>query len=316
MPPEPAPRPVVPTRCAGVMALPPAAEPGSSSGGPAGPPDAVSCRANTPPWPVISDAYVTQAVPVCPSVASPGSVTQHLVTGPSCTSGWPKWSTASESVPSNATQGLPSDPVAAVSLLLVNGMAGRGGTWVVGTVHCPPDSGRFASNVPSGLFPALVLMPFHTAVRPLGVTTASGSVARKNFVTWADAPTVPLALTGVSMTAWFDAASVVHSTCSTPSVPRASPMSSMMFVPAGVTLDHVTAAAAGAAVPAKAAVLPSAGRARPATLTRVNVTRTRTLLRSMGSPRMARSPTAEPRSFPGLCARHTDLMNARHATWQ
>jgi len=221
MPPEPAPRPVVPTRCAGVMALPPTAEPGSSSGGPAGRPDGDSCRANTPPWPGISDAYVTQVVPVCPSVPSPGSVTQHLLVGPSSTSRWPKWSTASELVPSKATHGLPSDPVAAVSLLLVNGMLPSGFASSTGADHCPPDSGLVASNVPVGLFPWAVWMPFQIAAIPAGVTVASGSVARENRVIMTALPTVPLALMGVSLTFWFDVLSVVHTTCRIPSPPRA-----------------------------------------------------------------------------------------------
>src|SRR5215472_3028653 len=201
------------------MALPPVAEPGSSLAGPAGRPDAVSCRANTPAWPVISDAYVTQVVPVCPSVPRPGSYTQHLFAGPSCTSLWPKWSTASESVPMKATQGLPSDPVAAVSLLLVNGVPGSGFASAFGPVHCPPDSGRVASNVPVALFGWLVWMPFQIAAMPVGVTVASGSVDRKNRAIVTALPTVPFALMGVSMMPRGGEPSAVHSTCRTPSVP-------------------------------------------------------------------------------------------------
>ena len=144
----------------------------------------------------MSEANVTQVLPVCPSVASPGSMRQHLFAGPSCTSGWPKWSTASESVPVNATQGLPSDPVVAVSLLLVNGMPESGGT-LSPVAHRPPEAGLVASKVPLGSLVEF-LMPFQTVARPAGVTVASGSVARKNRLMVARLPTLPPRPTGKS----------------------------------------------------------------------------------------------------------------------
>ena len=49
------------------------------------------------------------------------------------------------------------------------------------------------------------------------------------------------------MMPWLDVPSLVHRTCRIPSVPRARPMSPTRLVPAGVTLDHLTAAAAGPA---------------------------------------------------------------------
>jgi len=138
--------------------------------------------------------------------------------------------------------------------------------------------------VPIALLGWLVWMPFQIAAMPVGVTVASGSVGRKNRAIVTALPTVPFALMGVSMMPRFDVPSPVHSTCRTPSLPRASPMSSMMFVPAGVTLDQVAAATGGVPVSAAAAAPPSRGTARPAALARARVVRIRAVLSGMDPP--------------------------------
>ena len=124
-------------------------------------------------------------------------------------------------------------------------------------------------------------MPFQAATIPVGVTVASGSVDRKNRAIVTGLPTVPPALMAVSMMPGFGEVSLAHRTCRIPSLPRASPMSSMRFVPAGVTLDHVAAATAGVPVPAAATPPASKGTARQAALARARVARIRTVLRGM-----------------------------------
>src|SRR6266567_8227235 len=107
----------------------------------------------------------------------PEKYTQHCVGGirVSCC---PRCSTTSESVPLNATHGLPLVPVPAESGPLVNGSPGSGGTAPAVTVQWPPLRGLVASKLPCGLFAELDLMPFQNTSRPPGVAVASGSVAR------------------------------------------------------------------------------------------------------------------------------------------
>ena len=138
-------------------------------------------------------------------------------------------------MPSNATNGLPSLPLAAVSLLLVNRMA-SGATWLPETDQWPPASGLVASNVPLTGFGTSDLMPFQATVSPDLVMTASGSVVRKNVAIVADGSFAPFALTGESVIRRRPGPSVVHRTCTTPSLPRTRPTSSMMSVLWGVIL--------------------------------------------------------------------------------
>ena len=112
----------------------------------------------------------------------------------------------------------------ALSELLVSGTAGRGAKTEPEPDQVPPDRGRVAVNVPCGLFGAFALMPFQKAATPDGVVVPAGSVARKSVAMVAAVPTLPLAAIGVSLMRQGPEP-VVHRTCSTPSAPRASPIS-------------------------------------------------------------------------------------------
>ncbi|HET7017091.1 MAG TPA: hypothetical protein VFI65_24425 [Streptosporangiaceae bacterium] len=106
------------------------------------------------------------------------------------------------------------------------------------TFHAPARLGRVASKVPVWLPGVLFLTAFQNTARPDEVTVASGSLAEK-MCDWmmTGLPTTPAALIGVSATWNLPVPPEVHRTCSTPSLPRTRPTSSM-FVSFPVTWVH------------------------------------------------------------------------------
>src|SRR5215469_7286236 len=139
---------------------------------------------------------------------------------------WPTWCTTmlSALVP-NALQGEPPEPGAAAIVFAQSSAAGV----KADVCHEPPRLGRVASNVPTWLFGELDLTAFQNTARPAEVAVASGPDAEKMWASMVTGrPAAPLALIGVTSMRNVPVAPDVHSTCSTPSLPRASPTSSML----------------------------------------------------------------------------------------